>query len=259
MLNIDITNHPNEKGPFSNKKILLTGGSGKLGSLMINALLDKGAEVIATYRTARNENELPVHPHLQWLQLDLLDESSRDAFAKQVVDHSIQIIVHNARSLNSLIVDQEGWASADHMQMEMSMAVTGPYDLTRRILKDHSIEQILFINSIYGLVAPNLTLYSEISAAPGTQYGTAKAAQLHLVKELAVRLTTKNIRVNALVLGGVVGRAPNSLVTQYRQQCPTGEMLGEIEVKNSLLMALQHDIKSLTGHIFVVDGGWTSW
>lgn len=244
---------------WSGKSVLLTGATGKLGAVMLRVLLDQGCRVIASYARARPISELSQHPNLIWLQLDLLDAQSRQNFCQSLRQHPIHWLIHNARSVASLKVDAEGWADAADMQAEIAMAVTGPYDLTHRLMTEHPLEQILFINSIYGMVTPNIRLYPHLSQAPGSQYGVAKAAQLHLVKELAVRLSPRNIRVNALVLGGVQGRASEEFVARYSQLCPQGRMLQDDDVKNALLMALNPQLASVTGHHFVVDGGWTLW
>lgn len=244
---------------WSNKTVVLTGATGKLGTVMLQTLLDQDCQVIATYRRARSATELLQHDNLIWLHLDLLDDNSRESFCVALKKYKAHWLIHNARSVESLKVDAEGWADAANMQAELGMAVTGPYDLTRRLAAYHPLEQILFINSIYGLVTPNIRLYPSQSKAPGAQYGVAKAAQLHLVKELAVRLSDKNIRVNALVLGGVQGRAPAEFVARYSELCPQQRMLQDEDVQSALLMALNPQLTSITGHHFVMDGGWTLW
>lgn len=241
------------------KTVLLTGATGKLGGVMLQVLLERGCQVIATYHRARPELPQAQSSRLQWLRLDLLDAESRSQFCAALRGRDLHWVIHNARSLESLKVDAQGWAEAGDVQAEMAMAVTGPYDLTHRLLADQPLEQILFINSIYGLVTPNLTLYPGAAQAPAVQYGVAKAAQLHLVKELAVRLVERNIRVNALVLGGVQGRAPADFVERYSHLCPQRRMLQDEDVKNALLMALNPQLTAVTGHHFVMDGGWTLW
>jgi NAD(P)-dependent dehydrogenase (short-subunit alcohol dehydrogenase family) len=241
-----------------NKTVLLTGATGKLGWIMLQALLERGCRVIATYHSAQPQ-ESAQQSQVRWLQLDLLDPDSRAKFCAALQGEKLHWIIHNARSLDSLKVDAEGWADAANMQAELDMAVTAPYDLTRRLLAHHSLEHILFINSIYGLVTPNMTLYPSAAQAPAAQYGVAKSAQLHLVKELAVRLSQRNIRVNALVLGGVQGRASADFVERYRRLCPQGRMLQDEDVKNALLMAMNPQLTAVTGHHFVMDGGWTLW
>lgn len=244
---------------WSGKTVVLTGATGKLGAVMLQLLLERGCEVIATYHRALSAKDLRQHQNLQWLQLNLLDSDSRQAFCVALRRYRVLWLIHNARSVDSLKVDAEGWGSEMDLQAEFSMAVSGPYDLTRLLLVHHPLEQILFVSSIYGLVTPNLRLYPNVAQAPGAQYGIAKAAQLHLVKELAVRLSEKNIRVNALVLGGVQGRASPEFVTRYSQLCPQNRMLQDEDVRSALCMALNPQLSSVTGHHFVVDGGWTLW
>lgn len=242
---------------WRSKTVLITGASGRLGCLMAKSLKEQGCMVIGTYvnRVCNDENV----DH--WFQLDLLSNSSIKDFCGQVSNSKIHIdiVVHNARSTQSLSVDQKGWPDCMDFTNEFEMAVTGPYKLTKDLQLENNLEQVLFINSIYGLVAVNTELNSNPAKLAPPQYGVAKAAQLHLVKEMAVRLAHQSVRVNAIAFGGVDGVASESFKSAYSKLSPQGRMLSPEDVESSVLMALDPTLKSVTGHTFVVDGGWTLW
>ena len=90
-------------------------------------------------------------------------------------------------------------------------------------------------------------------------YSVAKAAQVQLTRELAVRLAPKGIRVNGICFGGVEGRADEAFVDRYRQLCPAGRMLRDDEVVGPVDYLVSDASSGMTGHNMMVDGGWTTW
>mgnify|MGYP000378796204 CR=1 FL=1 len=241
---------------WSDKTVLVTGATGRLGSVMCEGLLSMGCRVIGTYFKGKDRNL-----SIEYIPLDITDSNSIDLLVKNLSTKSIDIdwVVHNARSSDSLAINADGWPSPENFLNELTMAVTGPTYLTEKLLTFNSLTQIIFVSSIYGMVVPNFNIYSDIKDVPAIQYGVSKAAQLHLVKEMAIRLYKYSTRVNALVFGGVGGRASEEFYNRYSENCPQHRMLDNDDVLNGLLMALDPRQKSITGQAFVVDGGWTLW
>jgi NAD(P)-dependent dehydrogenase (short-subunit alcohol dehydrogenase family) len=241
---------------WNNKVVLVTGATGKLGKVMCEGLLSAGCRVIGTYYTGMDRSL-----KIEYIPLNITDSHSIDLFVESLSKKSIKIdwVVHNARSSDSLSINKEGWPTPENFVKELAMAITGPTYLTEKLLTLSPLKQIIFISSIYGLVVPNFNIYSEIGDIPAIQYGVGKAAQLHLVKELAIRLSKYPTRVNALVFGGVSGKASDEFNSKYSENCPQHRMLDNEDVLNGLLMALDPRQKSVTGQVFVVDGGWTLW
>ena len=87
----------------------------------------------------------------------------------------------------------------------------------------------------------------------------SKAAEIHLTKELAVRLSDKKIRVNSISFGGFEGRVNKTFIKKYKKMCPIGRMLKPHEVFKPLWFLCSEQSSGATGHNLVVDGGWTTW
>lgn len=245
------------------KTIMITGASGKLGTVMVNAALREGYRVIATYHNHIGQYCLPSGAdNLLQIQLDLLSGSSLNKCVEDIAENGeeIDVLVHNARSRNTLQCDAFGWSDEQSLIDEYRMAVSGPYRLTHELMNNGlRPRQIVFVNSIYGKVTPNRNLYSNPSQMPPAQYGIAKAAQLKLSQELAVRLADQGVRVNSLVLGGVQGRADADFVSRYENLCPQRQMLNDQDVEEIFLASLNPKLRLLTGQEWLCDGGWTLW
>ena len=144
---------------------------------------------------------------------------------------------------------------------ELLMDVVIPYELTMALsLQTGSkLASVVNIGSQYGVVTPNLKLYTDPLKESPLHYGVAKAGLGHLTKELAVRLAANDIRVNCVAFGGVEGRVDDDFKKRYSELCPMGRMLNESDLFRPVDMLLSPETSAITGHTLVVDGGWSIW
>ena len=95
--------------------------------------------------------------------------------------------------------------------------------------------------------------------------GKASAVDFHILKEeckknsKALRLAKKSISVNCVAFGGVEGRENKAFMKRYSELCPSGRMLTEDEIFNPIEFLISNKTSGITGHILMVDGGWTVW
>ena len=111
---------------------------------------------------------------------------------------------------------------------------------------------------MYGVVAPTPSLYDNFEESSAVHYGVSKAAQIHLTKELAVRLAPK-IRVNCVSFGGIKGRTDENFENRYKNLTPLQRMLEEEDVVGPIDFLVSDNSTNMTGQNIKVDGGWTIW
>ncbi len=246
-----------------NRNILITGGTGLIAKEVISGLLKDKHKVVFTSRSQENIDNLVEtqfkNQNVHGVVLDLLTKTNLEGWVKQL-PLVIDTVIHNARSLESLKNDEFGNASYENVQNEFCMAVTMPYMLTNELLKyNHNLKDVIFISSMYGVVAPTPFLYDDLLHKSPIQYGVAKAAQIHLAKELAVRLCKRKIRVNSISYGGVEGRANKKFVEKYSKLNPMGRMLNAADLYPPIQYVVNNPDLAITGENIKVDGGWTIW
>ncbi len=250
------------------RAILITGGSGKFGKAMLNHFLSTGDDVLTTCRTAESLDRLSIEykcfgDKLKIFQLDLTEDGSIASLIKCLDSVNIQpnCLVNNARSLKFLSIGQDGLISRSNFTNEYLLDVVVPYELTMALVhqKNSQLQKVVNIGSQYGTVAANPNLYTDPVKQSPLHYGVAKAALVHLTKELAVRLASKEIQVNCIAFGGVEGRVDDAFKQRYAKLCPMGRMLRDDEVVGPVDMLLSDKCSGITGHILAVDGGWSIW
>lgn len=248
------------------KSVLLTGATGLIGRELAEALAKEGARLTLTAvneaKARRLAEELTARHgvNARGVSLDLADSAAVAGFAGTMTGAGVDIIIHCARSVEHLGTE-EGVPPWTNWVREYEIDVVGPYQLTMA-LKDSLAKcgagSVIFISSIYGLAAVDPTIYPDPSWVAPPHYGVAKAAQLHLTRELAVRLAP-SIRVNAVAFGGVGGRLDDAFTKNYAAGCPSGRMLTPADLAEPVLFLASAGASGVTGHTLVVDGGRTIW
>jgi len=251
-----------------NRTILITGATGKLGHILVKYFLDSGDRVVAVGRSLDRLKTLRAAysseaENLYLLPLDLMAERVGDLLLAGLAELGVEpdCLINNARNIDSLALDDQGKVSPKFFLDEFNLGVVVPYELVMALSsRDNSgLSMVVNIGSIYGVVAPNINLYSNPKLQSPIQYGVTKSALGHLTKELAVRLAKKNIRVNCIAFGGVEGRVDEEFKSRYSTLCPSGRMLNDGDVAGPVDMFLSGATSGVTGHTLLVDGGWTAW
>jgi len=253
---------------MSLRKLLITGGSGKFGRVMLEHFLSRGDQVVTTCANPASIEQLldelkVFSDRLVVLQSDLTAPEAPEKLIAELdrLSFKPECLINNARSTKFLQSEEDGTVSRVNFSNEFLLDVIVPYELTMALVKQNGsqLRNVVNIGSMYGGVAVNPNLYADPKLQAPPHYGVAKAGLAQLTKELAVRLAQKKIRVNCIAYGGVEGRVDEEFQERYAKLCPQGRMLQEHEIPGPVEMMLSDQSSGVTGHVLVVDGGWSIW
>ena len=247
--------------------IVITGGSGRIGAILVRHFLDKGWGVVATVNSeaslermaAEYSNSRAIYP----IRCNLRAPDGVSALVADIQQRGLQpyALINNARSLDTLKIEPDGGVTRDRFVDEYIIDVVAPYELTLALarMQDGVLRKVVNIGSQYGVVAANAGLYENHAQQSPLHYSVAKAALVHLTREMAVRLAPDNIQVNCISYGGIEGRVDESFKARYAALCPQGSMLKESDIAAHVDYLVSAGNSGLTGHNLIVDGGWTLW
>lgn len=247
--------------------ILITGGTGKFGRQFVKHFATKGWQVLFTTTSQHNANELIRMVGNDCCLVPLIVDFTKPQAVQEITNriqdsgYTVNHLVNNARSLIFLQTDSLGQTSREDFLAEYLMDVIVPYELSMQLfnVQPNELRTITNIGSQYGIVAANPALYEDYPRQSPIQYSVAKAALIHLTKELAVRFSDFDIRVNCIAYGGVSGRVDDSFEARYAQLTPSGRMLSESDLIGPLDFLVSENCKAINGQTIQADGGWTLW
>ena len=241
--------------------VLITGGTGKIGSRLVEHFHAQGRTVVFTSRSDENiAKTVAGREGLFGIKVDFRDERAVGTICS-VLDSlcvGVAALVNNARDLAALGVEEDGTVPAGNWLAEYRIDVVLPYQLTLALAKRGGLRKVVNVSSMYGMNSFNPHLY-EGPFRPPLQYACAKAALIHLTKCLAVQLAPEKIAVNCVTYGGVEGRVDEGFKRRYAKLCPMERMMKDGETVGSVDFLLSDKATYITGQNIVVDGGWSAW
>jgi NAD(P)-dependent dehydrogenase (short-subunit alcohol dehydrogenase family) len=247
--------------------VLITGGTGTLGKeltakfiangfrvVLVCRNYEKALEIISQFKIARDQ----LMPLI--LECDLLSDNSIKTISDFFHSNNLtcSILVNNARSVDYLNLNEHIPTRSDWLK-EYKMDVVVPYELSWALHNEGlKLKSIVNLSSIYGVVAPRGEIYDNYGSDSPVQYSVAKAAAIHMTKELAIRMSGKGVRSNCVTAAGF-GNMPDEFKSRYLKHCPQNRVLDASEVADAVYFLSSEQASGITGHNLIVDGGWTVW
>ncbi|MBM4212290.1 MAG: SDR family oxidoreductase [Gammaproteobacteria bacterium] len=187
---------------FTGKVVLVTGGVSGIGAGISVRFLEAGATVVACSRRA--PAELPRYADRT------VDYRSCDVRKVAECRSLIERVVAKYGRLDALINNAGG--SAEVPSADADPALTEKIiqlNLTAPFFMSQAAYQVMHQQPAGGSII-NIASVSAVRASPwSAAYGAAKAGLVNLTESLAMEWGSKNIRVNALIVGLIA--TPNSL------------------------------------------------
>ncbi len=245
---------------FSGKHAIVVGGGGKIGQAIVKQLTSAGAWVAVLDRQFP-WSSLPYH--VIPIECDLANEEQTRQRAQQAIEElgGLDVLIHCAAltgesgitGYNTELMQQTVHAWDWAMRVNLTSAFVLAQECWPSLIASQG--NIVFVSSIYGLVAPDMALYegTDMTGVPAA-YAVSKAGLIQLARYLAVQFAP--VRVNCVSPGGIVRNQPSAFVGRYTAKTPMGRMLTEQDVSEAVCWLASDASGMVTGHNLVVDGGY---
>ncbi len=246
---------------FQDKRVLIAGGGGKVGQAITKQLTGAGAWVAVLDRRFPWPS-LPYH--VIPIECDLNNDEQTRERTQQAIEEleGLDVLIHCAAltgesgitGYNTDFMQQTVVAWDVAMRVNLTSAFVLAQECWPSLIAGNG--NIVFVSSIYGLVAPDRALYAgtDMTGVPAA-YAVSKAGLIQLARYLAAILAP--VRVNCVSPGGVVRNQPSGFVGRYTAKTPMGRMLTEQDVSGAVCWLASGACGMVTGHNLVVDGGYS--
>ena len=244
---------------LENKVIVVAGGSGLIGKAILSEALSQGATVV----------NIDVVPS----KINDVEEYMLDITIPENINSTLQQIKSKSAYIHGLIncsyPRTKNWSrdSFESMPLQewrdnVDLHMNSYYYLSQQVLtimKQQGFGSLLKFASIYGVVGNNFNLYEDLNMYPAATYSAIKGGIINFTRYLAAYYAKDGIRVNAICPGGIYNNQPAVFVKKYAEKTPMGRMGLSEEIAGPVIFLASEASSYITGHILMVDGGWTVW
>lgn len=250
---------------LSNKVILVTGGYGYLGKAAVDALLYHGATVYVLGR--KYEEFKRIFNDNKKLKFEAFDVSSSNSIKnvfKRIIEKEsyINVLINNAFYSSGQSPER---MTDEDFSFGLEGVLASVFKCIREITPFFKIQgsgKIINVSSMYGMVAPDFSLYKDSPQFLNPpHYGAAKAGIIQLTKYYASYLGEYGIQVNAISPGPF----PSENVQNdkdFVERLKNNTLLKKIgkpeDLAGSFVFLSSDTSDFITGQNIVVDGGWTA-
>ena len=231
---------------FKDKNLLVTGGTGSIGSSICNYFNNNGCKDI--YSTTTNLNKVrenQAYIKFKEINLNNIENINLDEF----FDFDIDFLVLNA-GLNKdnifLRMSSEDWNSVINVNLNSSFHLL-KYCVRKMVKKKFG--RIVFISSVVAY-----------TGNPGqANYTASKAAISGMVKSLALELSTRNITVNSIAPGFIKSNMTDKLSDEQKNtildRIPMKKLGDSDDIAKAVGFLCSENANYITGQTLHVNGG----
>lgn len=242
---------------------LVTGGLGLIGTQIVWGLTDFGASVCVA---DINEHQKEGLKNLADVNFQPLDITSDDS-----IHETIEAVIRQFKRIDILVncaYPRTGdWGARcenvrfDSWKMNVNSHLGGYFLCCQKVAEQMKLQgggSIINFASIYGIVAPDFSIYDGTPLTMPVAYSAIKGGVIAFSKYMASYYAKNNIRVNCVSPGGVFDKQLASFIEKYTAKTPLGRMGTPEDVVGAVLYLASDASLYVTGHNLIVDGGWTA-
>lgn len=243
------------------KVIIITGGSGLIGTGFVRSCAAQGAHVIVLDLKEPPESVRKL-PSVSFFECNLNDEQSVTDALLLITKHHKRIdgLINNAYPRNKNYGRSFEKVTYDDFCENLSIHVGSYFLITQKLIdfmKKHG-GSIINIASIYGLFAPRFDIYKGTTITVPPEYAAAKGAIINFTRYLAALCSKHNIRVNSISPGGIENNQNSNFIQRYSDMVPLGKRMGNVDdLVGAAMFLLSDESTYITGQNLTIDGGWS--
>ena len=242
------------------KNVLITGGTGGIGTAMCVAFAQTGRNVAVHYNKSRKKADNLVGVlrdsygvNAIAVQANVADRQSVNAMFDEIDSElgGVDILVNNAGIAQQKLFTE---LTQDDWKAMLGTDLDGVFNCTQEALKRFMLPNhkgvILNISSMWG----------QVGASCEAHYSAAKAGVIGLTKALAKELGLSNIRVNCIAPGVVMTNMMKDFddrtIRDLKEETPLNVLGTPKDIADAAVFLCSDRAKFITGQVLGVNGGY---
>ena len=238
---------------FENKKVIVTGATGGIGSSVVEKFTEMKANVLATGRNVSKLEELKKKfKNLKILSFDTSEHEGIEKFidnASNELGGSVDILINNAGvNQDNLSIRME----TNEWKKVIDINLTSTFLLSKFAIKK-------MLKNKYGKIVNITSVIGHTGNVGQSNYAASKAAIISMSKSLALEYAKKNITVNCISPGYITTNMTDQINEKWKEiiksKIPMDKFGLPKDVANTVIFLSSDSASYITGQTIHVNGG----
>ncbi|QPF72727.1 SDR family oxidoreductase [Roseateles sp. DAIF2] len=251
------------------KTILVVGAAGRIGRIIVDAVLSAGGRAVALDTDAAGLQALTdAHGKdaLDCATVDMADRVSIDRSLADAHDRfgAVDGAVNTAYPRNARygrhFFDVEYADFCENTGLHM-----GGYFLFMQACARYALERqqpfsLVNLSSIYGSMAPRFDVYAGTAMTMPVEYAAIKAGLEHMTRYANAYMKGRGaaFRANCVSPGGILAGQDEQFLARYGEHCLSKGMLDAQDVTGAIVFLLSDAARHIVGQNLIVDDGFST-
>ena len=237
---------------LENKKVLVTGATGGIGSAIVKKLNSLNANIMASGTNDLKLNRLVNEfPKINVIKFDISQHSKIEEFIEEVSKTlgGFDVLINNAGITMdnlSLRMKSEEWEKV------ISLNLTSSFYLSKFAIKK-------MLKNKFGRIVNITSIVGHTGNLGQSNYSASKAGLIAMSKSLAIEYARKNITINCVSPGFIETNMTDKINENYKQELlsriPMNKLGTGEDVSNTVAFLSSDSSSYITGETIHVNGG----
>ena len=237
---------------LENKKVLVTGATGGIGSAIVKKLNSLNANIMASGTNDSKLNRIVNEfPKINVIKFDISQHSKIEEFIEEVSKTlgGLDVLINNAGITMdnlSLRMKSEEWEKV------ISLNLTSSFYLSKFAIKK-------MLKNKFGRIVNITSIVGHTGNLGQSNYSASKAGLIAMSKSLAIEYARKNITINCVSPGFIETNMTDKIKENYKQELlsriPMNKLGTGEDVSNTVAFLSSDSSSYITGETIHVNGG----
>ncbi len=250
------------------KTILVVGAAGRIGSVIVDAVLSAGGRAVAIDTDAAGLESL-IEAHgtvaLSCISVDMADRAAIDQALSDAqrsfgaVDGAVNAAYPRNERYGRQFFDVEYADFYENTGLHLGGYFLFMQACARYALNHQQAFSLVNLSSIYGSMAPRFEVYAGTSMTMPVEYAAIKAGLEHMTRFVNAYMKGRcaQFRANCVSPGGILAGQDQQFLNQYGEHCMTKGMLDSKDITGAIMFLLSDNARHVVGQNIIVDDGFS--
>lgn len=252
---------------LNGKTFIVVGAAGRLGTAIVDAALDCGANIVAVDQSQKALQELAIEKSSNNNFFSMEGDITQSSSIQRVIEVAVEQFGSLDGAVNTAYPRNENYGRSffdvtyEDFCENLSLHLGGYFLFTQQCAKYALVKEKKFslvnMSSIYGVMAPRFDVYAGTAMTMPVEYAAIKSGLQHLGSYVSAYTKGSKFRVNCVSPGGILAGQDQAFLDRYNSYCRDKGMLEPNDIVGTILFLLSDASEYVCGQNLIVDDGFS--